>query len=156
MTPRAGPCSDGEVLAAGNVASGENDSGDPVKVGFVHNTTLPTLADGSRVDAQADSRGRLRTTDVAAVTATHTADNTISNASESVLAANTSRVGFIIQNVGTTNVRVNLAGSTATTTNGLQLTPGQVLQMFGKVPTGAITAIREGAADGTLHVVEFT
>lgn len=156
MTPRAGPCSDGDVLVSGNVASGENDSGDPVKVGFVHNTTLPTLADGSRVDAQADSRGRLRVTDAGSCTAAHSADNSITNASETILAANTSRIGFIIQNVGTTNARVNLAGATATTTNGLQITPGQVIQMFGRVPTNAITAIREGASDATLHVVEFT
>lgn len=47
---------------AGNVASGATDSGNPVKFGAVFNTTLPTVTTGQRVDAQATSRGTLRTT----------------------------------------------------------------------------------------------
>lgn len=42
----------------GNVASGAADSGNPVKVGGVFNTTLPTLANGQRGDIQLDSSAR--------------------------------------------------------------------------------------------------
>ena len=43
----------------GNVASGATDSGNPVKIGGVYNTTLPTLTDGQRGNAQMDSRANL-------------------------------------------------------------------------------------------------
>lgn len=41
----------------GNVASGVTDSGNPVKVGLVYHATQPTVSDGQRIDAQADSQG---------------------------------------------------------------------------------------------------
>lgn len=43
----------------GNIASGSADSGNPVKVGGVYNTTLPVLSSGQRSDVQFDSSGRL-------------------------------------------------------------------------------------------------
>lgn len=45
----------------GNVASGAADSGNPVKVGGVYNSTVPTFATGQRGDLQLGSRGALRT-----------------------------------------------------------------------------------------------
>lgn len=47
------------VTAAGNVASGATDSGNPVKVAGVYNTVLPTLTNGQRGDMQLDSRAEL-------------------------------------------------------------------------------------------------
>lgn len=44
---------------SGNVASAATDSGNPVKIGAVFNTTLPTVTNGQRVDLQADANGRL-------------------------------------------------------------------------------------------------
>jgi len=41
----------------GNVASGAADSGNPVKIGYVFNTTQPTVTTGQRVDAQSTARG---------------------------------------------------------------------------------------------------
>lgn len=41
----------------GNVASGSADSGNPVKVGGVYNSTLPTLTTGQRGDLQLTSNG---------------------------------------------------------------------------------------------------
>lgn len=41
----------------GNVASGASDSGNPVKVGGVFNTTQPTVTNGQRVDGQYTARG---------------------------------------------------------------------------------------------------
>jgi len=43
----------------GNVASGATDSGNPVKVGGVHHTTLPTLTNGQRGDLELTNRGLL-------------------------------------------------------------------------------------------------
>ena len=49
---------------AGSVASGIADSGNPVKIGGVFNSTLPSVSTGSRVDLQLDSNGRLLTSSV--------------------------------------------------------------------------------------------
>ena len=45
---------------AGNAASGTTDSGNPVKVGGVYNSTLPTYTNGQRGDVQLGARGSLR------------------------------------------------------------------------------------------------
>jgi len=45
----------------GNVASGATDTGNPVKIGGVFNTTLPTVTDGQRVDQQLSANGELLT-----------------------------------------------------------------------------------------------
>lgn len=47
------------VTAAGNVASGAADSGNPVKVGGVYNSALLTLTTGQRGDLQISSKGML-------------------------------------------------------------------------------------------------
>lgn len=46
----------------GNVASAATDAGNPVKVGGVNTTTLPTFANGQRGDLQIGTRGALYTT----------------------------------------------------------------------------------------------
>lgn len=48
------------VTVQGNVASGTADSGNPVKVGCVYNTTALVLTNGQRGDCQADVAGGLR------------------------------------------------------------------------------------------------
>lgn len=50
----------GAVTVTGNVASGATDSGNPVKVGGVYNSTFPTLTTGQRGDIQLGSNGELR------------------------------------------------------------------------------------------------
>lgn len=45
------------LSVAGPVASGATDSGNPVKVGGVYNSTLPTFTTGQRADWQLTSRG---------------------------------------------------------------------------------------------------
>lgn len=52
----------GNNLVVGNVAAGTTDAGSPVKVGGVNNTTLPTLTNGQRGDAQLGTRGAQLTT----------------------------------------------------------------------------------------------
>ncbi|TGP65458.1 hypothetical protein EN868_03145 [Mesorhizobium sp. M2D.F.Ca.ET.225.01.1.1] len=54
------------VTAAGNVASGAADSGNPVKIGGVYNSTLPTLTTGQRGDAQLDVNSNVRALSVMA------------------------------------------------------------------------------------------
>lgn len=49
---------DTEVVV-GSVASGATDSGNPVKVGGVYNSTKPTLTNGQRGDLQIGTRGSL-------------------------------------------------------------------------------------------------
>lgn len=46
-----------QTQSTGNAASGSTDSGNPVKVGGVYNSTLPTLANGQRGDVQLDTKG---------------------------------------------------------------------------------------------------
>lgn len=48
------------TTVTGNVASGATDSGNPVKVGGVYNTSAPTLTNGQRGDAQMDSAANLK------------------------------------------------------------------------------------------------
>jgi hypothetical protein len=49
----------GATIVVGNVASGATDSGNPVKVGGVYNSTEPTLTTGQRGDLQLDNRSNL-------------------------------------------------------------------------------------------------
>ena len=51
----------GNQKVVGNVASGAADSGNPIKIGGIYNSTLPTFTSGSRANLQLDSRGRLIT-----------------------------------------------------------------------------------------------
>jgi|GEM_PF-1601870 len=46
----------------GNVAAGSNDSGNPVKVGGIYQSSAPSLANGQRGDLQLDGQGRLMVT----------------------------------------------------------------------------------------------
>lgn len=58
--PIVGPSGASANQVQGNVASGSADSGNPVKVGGVFNTTPPTLTTGQRGDLQLDSSGNAR------------------------------------------------------------------------------------------------
>jgi hypothetical protein len=50
----------GGVVVGGSVASGAADSGNPVKIAGVFNSTLPTLDDGDRGDVQLNNRGAMQ------------------------------------------------------------------------------------------------
>lgn len=49
------------AVGGGGVASGATDSGNPVKVGGVYNSTRPTFTNGQRGDLQLDTRGNFGT-----------------------------------------------------------------------------------------------
>lgn len=63
----------------GNVASAAADSGNPVKVGGVYNSTLPTFATGQRGDFQIGTRGSQNVTIFSADSATSAAVGTNSS-----------------------------------------------------------------------------
>lgn len=50
----------GLLAVGGNIASGSADSGNPVKIGGVYNSTLPTLTTGQRGDIQLEANGTQR------------------------------------------------------------------------------------------------
>ena len=51
----------GNQQVVGNVASGATDSGNPVKVGGIYNSTAPVFTTGQRGDLQLDASGNLKT-----------------------------------------------------------------------------------------------
>jgi hypothetical protein len=83
------------------------------------------------------------------------AQTAVSNAAISVLAANANRKTAIIQNVGTADVRVGIAGVGATTW--MKLVPNESM-IFNMpfCPTGEIFAIRDGAVDSIVLAQEVT
>lgn len=55
------PASDGfAVTATGNVASGSTDSGNPLKIGGVYNSSLSAATTGQRTNMQTDAYGNVR------------------------------------------------------------------------------------------------
>lgn len=78
---------------------------------------------------------------------------TVTNASSTILAANTSRKAVLIQNNDTAgNIFVNFT-TTATTSN-LKISPGQSIYLSGTVPIDAIRAIGSIASNANVVVVE--
>lgn len=50
----------GPMQVVGNAASGATDSGNPIKIGSVYNSAVPTPANGQRIDSQSDASGNVR------------------------------------------------------------------------------------------------
>src|SRR6185437_1199522 len=134
----------GSLKAQGNVASAATDSGNPLKIGGVFNTTQPTVTTGQRVDAQMTARGAQvvatgvdtfhTTVDNASLPIQQLGNNTVLSGQQAVtataaaLASNTAKnicVKALIAN--SINVYVGPAG--ITTGTGLELAPGDVACM---------------------------
>lgn len=74
---------------------------------------------------------------------------TVSSSAVQIIAADSTRVGLIVQNVGSVACRVGPSGVTATT--GVKVDAGQTLALDGpSTPTNAVYAIRDGASDTTV------
>lgn len=111
----------------GNVASGAADSGNPVKVGAVVNTTAPSPTNGQRIDLQSDARGSLLVNPTSRK-ATYAASITYSPAliATDVLTLQGSASKKIsirsieanATNSGNLNIRVDLVKRSATNTGG--------------------------------------
>lgn len=64
---------------AGTIPSGTVDSGNPIKIGAIYNSTLPTFSNGQRGDAQIGTRGSLNVQ-------IKLPDNSISNSAQAAAA----------------------------------------------------------------------
>lgn len=78
----------------GNVASAATDSGNPVKVGGVFNTTAPTYTNGQRGDAQITARGE----QLVSISQGAVAANVIGTVADGL--SNTSTGSLRVQNLG--------------------------------------------------------
>lgn len=121
-TIRVAQATDCNVQVVGNVASDAVDSGNPVKIGTIGRTTLPTpVADGDRINTMGNKYGELttihairemRANQVTTITAS-TAETTIVTA---VAAFNLDLYGLIVTNTSATAVNVAIKDATAGTT----------------------------------------
>lgn len=99
--------------------------------------------------------GGLITVDTESGTLLNGSETAVSAVAVQVLAANGTRKKLVVQNTGTANVRVGVAGVTAT--SGVRLLPnGSLLLEMPHAPTQAIFAIREGATDSTVLAQEVS
>lgn len=90
----------GNTRVVGNVASGTADAGNPVKVGGIFSSTLPTLTDGQRGNLQLGTRGSLNVTILA------------SNGSAAATVTTPADAAAAINGVGTTTQGLKFNGST--------------------------------------------
>lgn len=118
-------------------------------------TTDLTTTNGDYSPIATDIKGRAITT---------TSGSNLSNGTETAVSAaavplagapaNAARKGLIIQNVGVGDVRIGIAGVTATT--GMKLLPGDSIVLTGgAAPINALFAIRSGAADSIVLAQEL-
>lgn len=87
----------GSVAAVGNVAGAATDLGNPVKVGGIYNTTLPTYTDGQRTDVQAGSRGAINVTLMGVGSANATVSRA-DNADGAAVSATANNLGNVSRN----------------------------------------------------------
>lgn len=98
------------VASQGNIASATTDSGNPVKIGTIFNTTLPTVTNGQRVDAQGDANGRIIVTNVPLDGSKTSYSASITN----LVVANTPTDIFTITGSATKTVRITRIGFSGT------------------------------------------
>ncbi len=91
--------------------------------------------------------------DTSTSTLSNGTETVVAGAAVQVLAANAARKSAQIQNTGSANIRVGIAGVTAVT--GYQLYPGDSYCLnTPDIPTGAVFAIREGATTSIAFAAE--
>ena len=152
---KVGGSNSSSIEVVGNVASGATDSGNPVKVGGIYNSTKPTLTNGQRGDLQVGTRGSLL------VTLAH-ADGTAANSLEAGFDGNNNATNALVtfgrgnSYNGTTWDRdftcpssavINVAA--AATTELVALTASQVIRVCSFVITGDTAATTATFVYGT-------
>lgn len=130
-------------VSTGNVASAAADSGNPVKIGGIYQTTLPTFTTGQRGDAQVDSKGNLRVRVVAGgnATAGDGVSNTVMETQSDATTQNTSTLykpvwGFVFN--GTTWDRQYSVANGMNST-GTGIAASGIIGHFDDTSTGAVT-----------------
>lgn len=140
----------GSTQVEGTVASGATDSGNPVKVGGVYNTTISALTAGQRSDLQVTSRGSLKIVNTASDGLTQQgflATPSDASANTGANLSSTGAFGFVFN------------GTTWDRARG-DATAGQYVQLraattggysFSNISTNTTTTVKSGA--GTLHSI---
>lgn len=161
-----------KVTSIGDVGSGATDSGNPIKVAGVYNTSPPSFTNGQRANLQTDSQGRLKVTipplssstdsvaTVGQVSTTGTPSTVASSATNTtLLASNSSRMGATITNESTAVLYVKF-GATASLTSYAVTLAGSSTAPYAylEVPfrySGIIDGIW-ASANGNARVTELT
>jgi hypothetical protein len=105
----------------GNVAAAATDSGNPVKIGGIYQSTLPTLTNGQRGNVQVDRRGILYTQSVGSRTYI-TGQVTVGTTATQIVAAKAERSSLIITATAATAFYVG--ANSVTTGTGLYVPAG--------------------------------
>lgn len=115
----------------------------------------PLAGNGDYIPFTVDANGDLYVTTGRNGSLANGAETAVTNVAAQILAANTARKKYIVQNTGAANIRVGITGVTATT--GFRLVAGgsMVIEMP-NCPTNAIFAIREGATNSIAFAQEIT
>jgi hypothetical protein len=128
-------------------------------VGAWMGSTAPTVGQKTMANslpvAIASDQSTITVSPNVAGTLANGAETAVAGAAVSILAANASRKAAIIQNTGNANIRVGIAGVTATT--GARCEAGGTLVF--EMPFGVqqeLFAIREGGASSTAFAMEIT
>lgn len=139
------------LVTTGNASLASIDAGTPAALGQALMAASQPVVIAS--DQSAVPTAQVATSGAATATSDVTVDATAGGIS--VLGANAARKSAIIQNVGTANMRVTIDNSAPTSTHGLQLVPGQSLQLrMPYIELLAVKAIREGAVNTAASVTE--
>lgn len=139
----------GTEVVTGNVASGGTDSGNPVKIGGVYNSTQPTFTTGQRGDVQLDARGNVR---IAINNPNTLAVATVSSFGD---AASNGNVGLFTNSNnsvfnGTTWDRARSGGVLGMTGVSNQASPSGGYS-YNHIATATTTTVKSGV--GTLHSI---
>jgi hypothetical protein len=201
------------LIIGGNVASGVADSGNPVKIGGVYNSTAPTLANGQRGDVQCNTRAEpiFQVTSTAITPSDAITNNAVGIAtpgsptagrplltfpllwdgaqhvrtkgdttgqrtvpcaltgtdrsigvtvtSQTLMAANTARKGFMIRNDTDTDVWVNFDGAAVAAAGSgnykIAMNGGHLEPPAGLTGTSAITVIHGGSGTKNISAREW-
>jgi len=137
---------------AGDVASGATDSGNPVKVGGVYNTTLPTFTNGQRANFQVGTAGSLNVTVYGANSASAVSVGSWTDANTS---GNLFRVGAYcsVWN-GTTTDRQYSGAASAAAGGGIgAIAVEESGRLFTNISTATTTTVKSGK--GNLHCINI-
>lgn len=98
------------AVVTGNVASAATDSGNPVKVGGIYNTTKPTFTNGQRGDIQVGARGAMlvQLTSADSVNAVATLSAGADGAGTGINAITAAAIGFTFNGASLDRLRGNI------------------------------------------------
>lgn len=143
------------VTSTGNVASAATDSGNPVKVGCIYNSTLPTFTDGQRANCGSDSRGNIgvivkfsSATGVDAVSNTSVISGSATTVANASGGTNPLLTAGYIYNGTTWDRRRGILGAVSSAGVGV-VAVEETGRPFSHISTNTTTTIKSGA--GFLH-----